>query len=186
MLSQQECQRLGNGSDACSTTANSSHLHRSYRVQRWGKQATFCSSILLRLWLLHVSVWKSGFKNDLFFRTTSPADSNRSSGKRLINSGGAIVENGKRRQSLPHENSVPNLSATNASRLSQQPAVAQQNGNGKQLASTQRDDIVSRCFECMNWVCVFSKENRKKKGGKMNGDRRPKRPRRCQVNCGDF
>ncbi|KAI6190402.1 Muscarinic acetylcholine receptor gar-3 [Aphelenchoides bicaudatus] len=71
--------------------------------------------------------------------TTTPPDSNRSSGKRLINNSGPIIENGKRRTSLPHDNSVNNLSAVTSPRPSQQPLAAQQ--NGKQTAAAQRDEI---------------------------------------------
>ncbi|KAI6237883.1 G-PROTEIN-RECEP-F1-2 domain-containing protein [Aphelenchoides besseyi] len=72
------------------------------------------------------------------YTTTSPIDSNRSSGKRVSGNGAALIENGKQpRLSLPNETTAPSMAGGLTAKVSQQSQI---NGKFSVVSGTQRDD----------------------------------------------
>ncbi|KAI6198932.1 G-PROTEIN-RECEP-F1-2 domain-containing protein [Aphelenchoides besseyi] len=72
------------------------------------------------------------------YTTTSPVDSNRSSGKRVSGNGAALIENGKQpRLSLPNETLAPSIAGGLTAKVSQQSQI---NGKFSVVSGTQRDD----------------------------------------------
>lgn len=121
------------------------------------------------------------FKFHLYFIknfSTTPVHSNRSSGKR--GNGEAIVENGKRRQSLPHESSSPILNAGTAEKLTQQQQQNQQNGKYSSVATTQRDEIVIQFLINIQLFYCFSTESQKKNVKGMKGGKKVRQPKHCR------